>query len=242
MKLNIFFAIFLLSSCTSFLIRQECDKINWYQHGQDVAMRGDRPANDEMVMKCRRAEADMEESKLDQGFKAGMALYCQPDSVYQTGKNGDNFNTEFCDTSNMNLLKKRHADGIKGYCVSGSTAGLSGKKYKNVCTAEQEKKFLPEYRSGRKKYLSSMMQNSLNKQRSVESDINRLSHNRSSLQHRLAMIPVASGAAADPYINERNSLNNQVWSLNSEINSKERERNEIKKEVDEYQREMATLD
>ena len=88
-------SLLVLSSCSSYMIRKECEKLNWYQVGFDAAMRGDRISNDDSVSRCRKADAEMSESQLDVGFKAGMSKYCQPDTVFQTGKNGDLFNTDF---------------------------------------------------------------------------------------------------------------------------------------------------
>ena len=82
-KILFLLSFLFLTSCANFFIRQECEKINWYQYGQDIAMRGDRVSNDDMVNKCRKAEAEMSESKLDQGFKAGMSRYCQPEPLFK---------------------------------------------------------------------------------------------------------------------------------------------------------------
>ena len=232
----------LLSSCTNFMIRQQCDKINWYQQGQEIAMRGDRISNDEMVMQCRRAEAEIGESKLDQGFKAGMSLYCQPDTVFQTGKNGDLFNAEFCETNGMNLLKKRHAEGLLAYCRAGMTAGLSGKKYKNVCSEDLEKTFIPEYRKGRKKYLSALLQNNQVKKQQLDSEAARLQGEKASAQFRLTRIPLVKTGEKDPYFTERNSISSELNSLSSAIYQKSTERAKVDKEIDDFQKELATLD
>ena len=102
----IFLTLFFLG-CTSYFVRKECEKMNWYQTGFDIALRGDRISNDDKVSQCRKVEAEISESQLDTGFKAGMNRYCMPDTVYQTGKSGELFNTEFCDTSNISLLHGR---------------------------------------------------------------------------------------------------------------------------------------
>ena len=65
---------------------------------------------------------------------------------------------------------KRHADGLHAYCQDGMAAGLSGKKYKNVCAANLETKFLPKYQEGRKKYLNGMLANAETKRRDVAAD------------------------------------------------------------------------
>lgn len=231
-----------LTSCASYFIRQECEKINWYQQGQDIAMRGDRVSNDETVNKCRKAEAEMSESKLDQGFKDGMNRYCQPDTVFQTGKGGDMLNMDLCDPGQMGTLKKRHAEGIYAYCKDGLGAGLSGKKYKNVCSADLEKTFMPVYRQGRKKYLTALVQNNEGKLRELNVEIDRLSYEKRIADGRLSAIPYVKAGDADPYADERRRQSDRSWQVNSELSQKNAVKYKIDKENDEYKKELASLD
>jgi hypothetical protein len=231
-----------MSSCASYFVRQQCEKINWYQQGQDIAMRGDRISNDDMVLKCRKAEADISESKLDQGFKAGMALYCQPDTAYQTGKAGDTLNMDLCDPGQAGTLHKRHAEGIYAYCKDGLSAGLSGKKYKNVCSADLEKTFIGPYRQGRKKYLTNMVQNNDTKLRDLNAELDRLTYEKRISDGRLAVLPYVKAGDQDPYADERNRLNNRTWQLNNEISQKTGEKSRLDQENDGFRKELASLD
>lgn len=233
---------FFVSSCASYFVRKECEKLNWYQVGYDAALRGDRISNDEQVSKCRKAEAEISESQLDVGFKAGMSRYCQPDGVFQTGKNGDTFNTDFCEPGQLSLLKKRHQEGLTAYCQDGRTAGLSGKKYKNVCAPNLEKTFLPEYRKGRKQYLQGMIQNTESKLKDVTMDLNRLSMQKQITDSRLSVLPYVKPGDNDPYASQRSQLNSESSNLSWSISQKSQERNRYQAELDGYKQEVVTLD
>jgi hypothetical protein len=228
-------------SCTSYFVRKECESLNWYQTGFDIALRGDRISNDNKVNQCRKVEAEISESQLDNGFKAGMSRYCQPDTVYQTGKSGETVNTEFCDSSNMGLLQKRHADGNKAYCSDGYTAGVSGKKYKNVCSEELEKTFMPAYRTGRKKFLDGKIQVADAKKRDLILDIDKLTYEKRVIDSRRNLLPLMAAGQPDPYVNERQSLDSRLRGVESELNSKEYQRRTLDKEIGEYQAEALTL-
>ena len=232
----------LLISCTSYFVRKDCEKKNWYQIGYDAALRGDRISNDDTVNTCRKVDAEISESQLDVGFKAGMSRYCQPDGVFQTGKNGDLFNTDFCEPGQLSMLRQKHHDGLKAFCTDGMTAGLSGKKYKNVCETNLEKGFLPEYRKGRKKYLQGMIQNTEVKVRDSLVELDRLSFEKRITDNRLSALPYAKAGDQDPYSSERSSLSNRSWSLGSQINQLTVEKTKLQNELDTYKQEVVTLD
>ncbi len=231
-----------LSSCTSYFVRKDCEKKNWYQIGYDAAIRGDRISNDDTVNTCRKVDADISESQLDVGFKAGMSRYCQPDGVFQTGKGGDLFNSDFCDPGQLSMLRQRHAEGLKAYCTDGMTAGLSGKKYKNVCQPQQEKAFLPEYRKGRKKYLQGMIANAESKVRESNVELDKLTYEKRINDNRMSVLPYVKAGDPDPYQAERNRLNDRSWSLSSQINQLTGQKNKLQAEMDNYKQEIVTLD
>ncbi len=241
---KIFFGVLsalVLTSCASYFVRQECEKLNWYQVGYDAAMRGERISNDEMVSKCRKAEAAISDQQLDTGWKAGMSRYCQPDAVYQTGKGGELFNTDFCEQGQLGMLRKKHSDGLNAYCQDGMAAGLSGKKYKNVCAANLEPKFLPKYREGRKRYLDGMISNTESKRREVAAELDKLQYEKRIIDSRMSLLPLAKAGDKDPYDDERRRLNDQSWHLGSNISSKNAAKSQLDKELDEFRKEMATL-
>lgn len=233
--------VFLFSSCTNFFIRQQCDKLNWYQVGYDAALRGERISNDQHVSQCRKAEAEISESQLDVGFKAGMARYCQPETAFQTGKQGDTLNSDFCEQNILGLLKRKFNEGNVAYCSDGLTAGQSGKKYKNVCAVELEKKFMPDYKVGRKKYLTNLLSLADSKKRELNVEITRLYSAKTDVQRRLNYFPYVKAGDHDPHASERNSLNSQMSSLTNQLSDLNFKKNTYDQQITEYQTELATL-
>ncbi|OFZ11390.1 MAG: hypothetical protein A2Z20_07645 [Bdellovibrionales bacterium RBG_16_40_8] len=148
--------ILSLVGCASYFKRKECEKTNWFQHGQNVAMNGQNLENDTFLNECHKVEAEISESQLDLGYKKGRSNYCEPETAHRTGKNGDPFVASMCDGHNLRLLRKAHHEGILAYCQpeNGEPAGASGKSYKKVCPRNLETRFLQEFNKGRKKYLS----------------------------------------------------------------------------------------
>jgi hypothetical protein len=246
--MNLFFKLALLLfcvsqvSCTSYFVRKDCEKLNWYQVGFDAAMRGERIANDAKINQCRKAEADISESQLDLGFKAGMGRYCDFEQVYQIGKLGDNFNTEFCDPGQLSRLKQRHHEGIVVYCQNGTVAGLSGKKYQQVCPENLEKSFLPDYRKARKKYLQGVLVNDQEKLTSVDNELKLLQSEKWMVDGHLSSLPVVPPADNDPYLSHRQQLRDQSWQLSSRINEKSAVKNHLQQSIDQNKQEIVTLD
>ncbi len=246
--MNLFFKLALLLfcvsqvSCTSYFVRKDCEKLNWYQVGFDAAMRGERIANDAKINQCRKAEADISESQLDLGFKAGMGRYCDFEQVYQIGKLGDNFNTEFCDPGQLSRLKQRHHEGIVVYCQNGTVEGLSGKKYQQVCPENLEKSFLPDYRKARKKYLQGVLVNDQEKLTSVDNELKLLQSEKWMVDGHLSSLPVVPPADNDPYLSHRQQLRDQSWQLSSRINEKSAVKNHLQQSIDQNKQEIVTLD
>ncbi len=224
------------------MIRQECDKLNWYQLGYDAALRGDRISNDPQINRCRKAEAEISESQLDVGFKAGMSRYCQPETAYQTGKQGDTLNSDFCDSNILSLLKHKHMVGNQAYCADGLNAGLSGKKYKNVCGADSEKTFMPTYKQGRKKYLTSLLTVAENSKRDNNIEVSRFTSEKNMLDRRIGYMPIAKIGESDPYFSERNSLTSQSSTLGNRLSELRYKNDLLQKSITEYQTELASLD
>ncbi|HEY1079150.1 MAG TPA: DUF2799 domain-containing protein, partial [Bdellovibrio sp.] len=78
---KIFALILALSTtgCANYFIKKDCESTNWFEHGQKVAQSGKWLNADKKVMDCRRVEAEIQESQLDQGFKSGVQKYCNND-------------------------------------------------------------------------------------------------------------------------------------------------------------------
>lgn len=254
-------ALMSLTSCTNWLIRQECEKVNWYEHGYKVAMTGKRLSGDTEVDRCRKAEYDLPEQQLDLGFKAGMSNYCKPEIVLATGKAGDFFNTDLCDHGQVNLLKQKHQEGVRFYCSTGNafSAGASGKKYQSICPADLETAFLPEYKRGRKKYLGTMISQAQREELQVERKILDGERQKAMLTTRLALLPrprsvqdrvynsttgsyTEQTRTEDPAARERDRLNNEMNGVDTTLRSQRQLQERLREEISQHERELATLD
>lgn len=249
---------FFSIGCANWLTRQECDKINWHDHAFQIAMSGKRLTGDPDIDRCRKAEFELPERELDLGFKAGMAKYCEPEIVYATGRNGDFFSPDLCDGGSLSALKRKHQAGVQQYCLPSNAraAGLSGKKYQNICPADLEKDFLPGYREGRRKYLESMISSGVQQERDLDGHSRQLERQKSGLATQLSFLPqvriikervvTATGLieqekSDDPYAYERERLRREIDRLNSEIIALERQQENIRDARQRYQTELATL-
>lgn len=143
------------SGCATYFLKKKCESTNWFAYGEQTAMDGKRLDEDSFVQSCRKAEAPMNESLLDRGFKKGQEAYCKPEVAFQTGKAGKFFIESMCQGLNMTETKKQHQAGVAQFCqpVNAERFGQSGSSYNNICPDSLEKDFLASYNKGRKFYL-----------------------------------------------------------------------------------------
>ena len=239
----------MVFGCSTF--KKQCEATNWYQHGYDLAMRGQRPAQDEFLSRCRKSEAEISESQLDLGFKAGMQQYCLPDVAFQTGKKGQFLNMDLCDAGQERILKARHADGVKDFCQPSSALsfGASGAKYNNICPASLESAFLSEYRKGRKKYLQLRIDQTNTSIAALASDTQALEREKSFIDGRLSMVPAMRMGDSEEakriysaHEEERSRLRNQQYDLSARIQRNRSEQETLRTQISEDQREILTLE
>lgn len=255
--------VLLLSSCASYFLRKDCEKENWFQYGQNVAMQGRRLSGDDRVKKCEAAGADVNGAELSRGFKAGMANYCMPETVFQTGKKGEFFNVEMCDGEQPRFLQKRHAEGVKEFCAktNGYAAGSSGKKYNNICPKELEMTFIPEFNRGRKAYLKATIDNNENRIIEIDGNVRSIDSERMMLMTQMSAMgdgkiitrelkfdPITRATreevkvVEDPEtIRRRDNLRYDLDRKQREIESKRAEQEQLRKVNRELKTELATL-
>lgn len=231
-----------LSACASYFKRQECDKINWYNHGQEVALRGEWLNSDKTLLECRKAEANVNESQLDQGFKAGMEQYCTPQKAYQIGKAGDNFSRNLCEGPSISSILAKHAQGIRDYCskINAFAAGASGKKYQNVCPPSLEKDFLPGYHRGRKKFIEAQISDKESERQQLnytimtrQSELNLKYSELNNLQNRRNFLEMQrSNALASQNSTQAGYIDGQISSLSTDISIKQSEVNSASSEIE----------
>ena len=243
-------------SCASYFKRKDCEKTNWFEHGNKVAMQGKRPDSDTFVNECKQVEANINWADLDLGFKAGMETYCKPKTVFDTGRKGEKFNDGLCDTGKLKMLQEQHKKGVRIFCKSsnGSRFGATGKVYNNICPEDMEEAFLVEYRKGRIRYLNLEIQQNRRQIRNLDRDISEKERELQNLRNRLAYLPVIQAVTNRPSANqaleeeERRKRQRQVDDLNYDIRSKSREidnlrdqQNQLRDQIDSYENEITSL-
>lgn len=232
-----------LSSCASYFTRKSCEATNWFDYGQTVAMEGRRLTGDAFVAQCYEADADVAESDLDRGFKAGMEKYCKPEIVFQTGKEGRFFNPDMCAPEGMNNLKVRHREGVTEYCQrsNGYTAGAKGTAYNKICPAELEKAFLPEFNRGRKKYLNTLISQNEKQIRELDRDVYNLESDLVYRQRQLHIFQLKHGEQDPNTAAELGRLRSDVSTTQSQITSKRNQQNKLRARNREIEIEIVQL-
>lgn len=247
MKNFLLISVLFFSGCASYMKRQTCESTNWFEYGQSVALDGRRLTGDQFILECQRADADLDESDLDRGFKAGLAKYCLPEIVQQTGKNGKYFNEEMCTGMGLNNLRGLHRAGVLQYCErsNGYSAGTKGDPYNKICPAELEKAFLPEFNRGRKRYLSAKISQN-------NSQIQELNREAGKLQSdltfkkgmRLALEARASGSSTPDQAgkSEMTELTSEIYQLESSLRSVKNRQESLKEQNRKMELEIVQLD
>lgn len=252
-KWSIPLLLLILTSCTSYFKRKECEQVNWYDYGYNVAMSGKRLSNDNFVIECKKVEAEMSESQLDLGFKAGMSTYCKPEIVLATGKKGEFFNAEFCDPGQAKLLQQKHQEGVLQFCESnnGYSFGASGKVYNQICPKNLETGFLTEYKKGRKKFLNQSILENEQRLSKLNQDSQRIKDEKTRYEYELRTVETVqlvksnnagTVQANDPIENKRRDLNTKINNLGYEINNIENQKNKAQEQIYQYKKEIITLE
>lgn len=233
-----------LFSCASYFKRQTCESTNWFDYGQKVALEGRRLTGDQFILDCQKADADISASALDQGFKAGMEIYCTPEGIYKVGREGHFFNTEMCVGNGLNTLSARHAAGVLEYCQksNGYAAGAVGQPYNKICPVNLERDFLPEFNRGRLKYLNtvisqnqSLIREAEQKASSAQAQLNYKRANLTAMQSRAAN-------SADKEWNQRMSLlSSEVNTLSYEVRTNQAKAEDLKAKNRAYELEAVQL-
>lgn len=217
-----------LTACSSYFKRQQCEDINWFEHGKKVAMKGQWLNADTTVNECRKVQADISESQLDKGFKSGMAEYCSNTNAYNTGRSGDFFLREICEGPQINVLIAEHKRGLGEYCAktNGYQAGTSGKKYLNICPKEVEPAFLKEYRKGRLKFVKALIdvkqtdvQQLESKMTNVKSSLNYEKGRLDGLERQKNYLESQRNFMTDEKSAQRRFLEDQITNLNSDVST-----------------------
>jgi hypothetical protein len=150
--------LLLLSACSSWDLKERCEKTNWFQYSEKLAYQGRYLEEDRFVKECKDVDR-LSAQQIDLGFKLGREKMCTFDEIEKRGENGIPVFFKFCDGLDPRSMKARFERGLLVFCTleTGYTYGRSGKIYQKVCSPQQEKDFLPAYFSGRREYLTLLL-------------------------------------------------------------------------------------
>jgi hypothetical protein len=245
LRLTLGFLISIISGCASCTLKDQCEKTNWYNYGQDLAMRGQRIEQDNFIQECRKADAEISESKLDVGFKSGMATYCTEETAEKKGKEGATFNYDLCDTTLEKNLKASFNEGLQRFCTpkSGLDFGLAGGSYLKNCPEDSEDAFLDGYKRGRKKFLETEISNIQQDLMQIERDIDKKDYALKHLNLTSRLIPpppiLKPGVqSTDPNKQQRDQLNSQINNENQALRELQDRQRQLKNKLEEYKREL----
>jgi flagellar biosynthesis chaperone FliJ len=225
----------LFSGCSMFT-RSRCEKVNWFERGQSLALKGQYPQSDAQLKECRKVKAEIDEGELDRGFKRGRELYCTPERAFLTGKEGNTFATDICDQSLAKGLLRKHAEGVRGYCTpeTGKQLGASGKEYNAICPADLETNFKAAYSKARRGYLEGLIPGL---QQQIQQKQNQISSAKSQLmflqgQKIVYSAQLASAQGRDSMAPETMHLRSQVDDLESKISQQNHSIQSSENEID----------
>lgn len=204
--------------------RSRCEKVNWFERGQSLALKGQYPASDSQLKECRKVKADIDEDQLDLGFKRGRELYCHPERAFITGKEGQPFATDICDQSRVGALLKKHAEGVRAFCTpaSGKQLGASGETYNSICPSDLEAPFKVAYSKARKGYLQGQLPGLRNQIQQKNNEISQARNQVMFLEGQRLVLAgqLSSAKSKDMMSAATQDLDARVGSLNSQIRSK----------------------
>ena len=255
---------FQLMSCASYMKRQECEKVNWFEYGRGLALSGKFIEQDTLIKECKEAEAKMSFSQLDLGFKAGRDQYCSPEQIFTNGKAGEVLEFNFCDGMSKQVMDMHYQRGLKEFCTpaSGLDYGSKGKLYKNVCKGKAEEAFLPEYKKGRKKFLNASIIELEKKSIEADREISNIRRDKDQKMLELAILPrrthtettrvydsftnsykTETKQVEDPIIeSRRNQVQGDIDSLGRKLQKLESQQSMNREEASRMRVELSTLD
>jgi len=218
-------SVSLFFSGCAWMTRNTCEKVNWFERGQSLALKGQYPANDKQLKECRKVKADIDEDQLDLGFKRGRDLYCHPERAFITGKEGQAFATDICDQSAVKGLLRKHAEGVRAFCVpaSGKHLGASGSDYNSICPADLEAQFKTAYSKARKGFLQGQLPGLNNQVDQKRREINQSKNELMYLEGQRVVLAsqLSFARSKEPMSLKAQDLDSQVNSLENQIRSKQ---------------------
>lgn len=251
-------------SCSSYFVRKGCEKVNWFQHAYDVAMRGIRLEEDTRYKECEKVETEINSAEVDRGFKAGMQNYCKLETAYSKGLEGLTiYNYEFCDSNLVPRLRTQFGEGLKKFCTPdyGYTFASQGGVYNQQCPKQTESAYLSKYNKGRQIFLRNKIASHESEIKGIDSEILIEQNRASQITYRISALPRTrvttktkkydeatktfkeeTSVSEDPAITrQRRDLEYDLRGVNSTISSKQDEQRRLRAEIHTMQTELESL-
>lgn len=214
-------------------LKKNCETTNWYDRGYKMAHEGILPAGDFYIKNCTAAGADIDEQKLDVGFKKGREEVCDPAVALKAGRTGNTYNFPVCMNYNDEEMQRAYEVGLGNYCKPGNAyqEGVAGRTYQDVCPNSED--FKGKYFLGREKFLHSSIKSKKQSLAKVESTLRTLENRKSDLKRRLDR--------RRTFKDEQNRIRSELHDLNLQIDDLMTEKNTANSEIEKLQKELSKI-
>ncbi len=152
--------VIIFTSCSA-LVRKDCEKVDWRLHGENLGKTAQSLEGDQLITRCVGADYVINQSDLQSGYKNGVSLYCSKENFYDLGVKGDPNNISFCPTNSHAKLNLEYQKGTQKHCTKRGAylRGVEGKTASEVCDSKLSLSYKQYFQKGRKKFISSQIQN-----------------------------------------------------------------------------------
>ena len=251
----------------SYFTEKSCQNANWFEAGKAIALKGERIDSDKKYNKCKSKGFYVNHADLDTGFKAGVAIYCDPKEAYKRGRSAQPNRSvkDFCEPNAVRKILAEYNRGVNDFCQKSAayTYAVEGKSYPTgFCPANLEKGFLSSYNKGRMVYLKSAIIKNEARLPSIDTEIQGLEQRKNNYIREMAYLPRDSTVAKNStynaetgtresssiYINQSasssryNELDRLVKSIEGKISTLNQEKSSLASKNARYKQEIMTLE
>lgn len=251
----------------NYFTKKSCKNANWFEEGKSTALQGNRIDSNKRYNKCKTKGFYVGHADIDTGFKAGVAIYCDPKEAYKRGRNAKPNRSvkDFCEPNAVKKILTEYKRGVNDFCQKSAayTFAVEGNKYPTgFCPDILEKGFLAGYNKGRITFLKSAVIKNEARLPSIETSIRRLEREKSDYIREMAYLPrnktvanktvynpetgqyeVSSIATDDSATTRRyNELDEKVKDIEDDIDDLVEERGTLSSSNARYKQEIMTLE
>lgn len=240
---SLLLASLILSHCAR-LSEDDCRNMDWRQNGYNDGSRGLYQRTLEKEIKdCSRFNIPVNTKAYKQGWRKGTRSFCTPDSGYQLGTDGRNFNN-VCPSDLKKSFTRAWRRGLRQYCVpdTGYNLGRAGSVMPNFCAPDLVVAFRNAYQDGYRIYQA---------EREVRNEIasinEEIAQARSSVDQKQRAISDwqrqlnASDANGRPLVGQRRNARNNIRETQAEIRQLERRLDNLTDQRDRLQGRLSRI-